>query len=128
MCIYLYNKTGQTARPNGLHFFVDTQGFPGGVLSWKIDFCSKKNIFQNFFFPWATLGPLASITYLYIIMWNTVLYINDELILNLFLLAFLECFSEKSCIFIIYETLPSVKNVYFFFKIVFDETKSLFMF
>ena len=26
---------GQTTEPNGLKFFVDTQGFPGGVLGYK---------------------------------------------------------------------------------------------
>ena len=42
---------GQTAGPNGLHFFVDTQGF--------------QIVFQiflvfNFFYPLATTSPSAS--------------------------------------------------------------------
>ena len=36
---------GQTAGPNGLKFFVNTQGLPGGVLGLKIEF------FSTFFFP-----------------------------------------------------------------------------
>ena len=40
---------GQTAGPNGLKFFGDTQGWPGGVLGLK-----KFDIFflQNLFFHW----------------------------------------------------------------------------
>ena len=36
---------GQTAGPNRLKFFGDTQGWPGGVL----DFFFKIFFFQNFF-------------------------------------------------------------------------------
>ena len=38
---YIINIAGQTARPTGLKFFVDTHGWPGGVLG-------QKN--SNFFF------------------------------------------------------------------------------
>ena len=38
---------GQTAGPNGLKFFVNTQGSPGGVLGLKIEFFST-----FFFFHW----------------------------------------------------------------------------
>ena len=41
---------GQTAGPNGLNFFVDTHGWPGGFKAKKFDFffVLKKK------FPWAT--------------------------------------------------------------------------
>ena len=31
ICIYMSPIAGQKAGPNGLKFFVDTKGFPGGV-------------------------------------------------------------------------------------------------
>ena len=31
--IYMLPRAGQTAKPIGLNFFVDTQGWPGGVLA-----------------------------------------------------------------------------------------------
>ena len=37
---------GQTAEPNGLTFFVDTQGWPGGVSGKN----KSKNFFQIFFY------------------------------------------------------------------------------
>ena len=46
----------QTAGPNGLTFFVDTQGC---LEAKKFDFFFK--IFFQFFLPRATLGPLAGI-------------------------------------------------------------------
>ena len=30
--IYMFPKAGQMAGPNGLNFFVDTHGWPGGVI------------------------------------------------------------------------------------------------
>jgi len=39
---------GQMAGPIGLKFFVDTPGWPGGVIGHKIEFL-KKYFFSNFF-------------------------------------------------------------------------------
>ena len=47
---------GQTAGPNGLKFFEDTQG--GCFKLKKFDF-----FFFKFFLLWATPGPLASEKY-----------------------------------------------------------------
>ena len=48
----------QTAGPIGLKFFVDTQGWPGGVIGKK----SKLLFFQTFFqvfFPTVNAGPFS---------------------------------------------------------------------
>ena len=47
----MFPIAGQTAGPNGLKFFVDTRGLPGGVIRLKK--------FEHFF-PRATPGPSAS--------------------------------------------------------------------
>ena len=47
---------GQTAEPNGLTFFGDTQGIPGVDLGKKNRFFPivfYKNIFSKIFFTWA---------------------------------------------------------------------------
>ena len=46
---------GQTAGPNELNFFVDTHGWPGGVLALK-----KFEYFSSFFNFFPT-GPSATI-------------------------------------------------------------------
>ena len=51
----MFPIAGQTAGLIGLNFFVDTQGWPGGVLDKK-----NRIFFQKNFFPRATPGPLAS--------------------------------------------------------------------
>ena len=43
--IYMLPIAGQTAGPIGLNFFVDTQGWPGGVKGYFFKF-----LFSNFFF------------------------------------------------------------------------------
>ena len=53
--IYMLPIAGRTAGPNGLKFFVDTQGFPWGVLGLENSIFFKKK------FPRATPGPSASI-------------------------------------------------------------------
>ena len=45
---------GQTSRPNGLNFFVDTHGWPGGVKGYKKRNFNKKKCSR------ATPGPSAS--------------------------------------------------------------------
>ena len=45
----------QTAGPNGLKFFVDTHGWPEGVIGQKIKF-----FFSKFFLSQATPGCLTS--------------------------------------------------------------------
>ena len=50
---------GQTAGPNGLTFFVDTQGFPRGVSGFKKISTFFFQIFL-FIFPRATPGTSAS--------------------------------------------------------------------
>ena len=52
---------GQTAGPIGLNFFVDTQGWEGGVIGQK-----EFKFFKTFFFPRAKPGSTASIIYIYI--------------------------------------------------------------
>ena len=44
---------GKSAGPIGLKFFVDTHGWPHGVIG------KKSNFFQTKFFPRATPGPSA---------------------------------------------------------------------
>ena len=52
---------GQTAGPNGLKFFVDTQGGRGCLKFFNI-YLFK--LFFKFFFPRSTLGPSVSIYYI----------------------------------------------------------------
>ena len=55
----MFPIAGQTAGPNGLTFFVDTHGWPTGVVGLKkIKFKNLKKI--KFFFPRATPGLSAS--------------------------------------------------------------------
>ena len=54
---------GQTAGPIGLKFFVDTQGWPGGVIVKNSKLFFFSNFFSRFFFPRSTLGPSASLSY-----------------------------------------------------------------
>ena len=53
---------GQTAGPIGLKFFVDTQGWPGGVIVKNRNYFFFK-LFFKFFFPRSTPGPSASLSY-----------------------------------------------------------------
>ena len=57
---------GQTAGSIGLKFFVDTHGWPCGVLGLK-----KFEIFFEFVFPRATPGPSA----VYLIFVQFLLYV-----------------------------------------------------
>ena len=60
--IYMLPIAGQTVGPNGRTFFVDTQGWPGGVLGQK-KFFYFFQIFFNIYFSRATPGLSASIQY-----------------------------------------------------------------
>ena len=52
---------GQTVRPNGLTFFVDTHGWPGGVLCFKNirKFVVKIFFFFEIFFSTGNAGPFS---------------------------------------------------------------------
>ena len=43
----MFPIAGQTDGPNGLKFFVDTKGWPGGVLDKKLDFFYKIIFFSG---------------------------------------------------------------------------------
>ena len=68
MIIYMLRIAGQTAGPIGLKFFIDTHGWPGGVINEKkLNFSS-----QNFFYG-QRRGPSASVfmnSFLHTIFFN----------------------------------------------------------
>ena len=52
----MLRKVGQTAGPIGLKFFVDTHGWPAGVISAKIFFFI---IEEKIFFPTGNAPPFS---------------------------------------------------------------------
>ena len=56
----MLRKAGQTAGPIRLNFFVDTHGWPGGVIDYK----KILHFFQHFFFHGERLA--LQLVYIYI--------------------------------------------------------------
>ena len=57
--IFMLPIAGKTVGPNGLKFFVDTYGWPGGVIGKNNSTIFLQNSFILFFPPRALPGPAA---------------------------------------------------------------------